>query len=131
MMKNEFYFMLKAIFVYKMFKFLSWVFGHVGKRLDKKATVNFKIYEKQIIAIHILPNISRSKGNQAMKFGQLSEYNMRNIFKPAENQAGRLVPDLFLFFKKALFEIKASNQHLSFNIYLVDVHSDIQQKQTV
>ena len=33
----------------------------------------------QIIAIHILPNISRSKGNQMMKFGQLIEYNMRNI----------------------------------------------------
>ena len=27
-----------------------------------------------------LPNISRSKGNQAMKFGRLIEYNMRNIF---------------------------------------------------
>ena len=35
---------------------------------------------QQIIAINILPNISRSKDNQAMKFGQLIEYNMRNIF---------------------------------------------------
>ena len=35
---------------------------------------------KQIIAIHILPNISRSKGNQTMNFGQLIECNMRNIF---------------------------------------------------
>ena len=35
---------------------------------------------KQTIAIHILPNISRSKGNENMKFGQLIEYNMRNIF---------------------------------------------------
>ena len=26
---------------------------------------------KQTIAIHTLPNISRSNGNQAMKFGQL------------------------------------------------------------
>ena len=34
----------------------------------------------QIIAIHILPNISQSKGNQAMKSGQLIEYNNRNIF---------------------------------------------------
>ena len=34
----------------------------------------------QTIAIHILPNISRSKGNQKMKFGQLIEYNIRNIF---------------------------------------------------
>ena len=35
---------------------------------------------KQIIAIHILPNISRIKGNQTMKFGQLIEYDMRNSF---------------------------------------------------
>ena len=35
---------------------------------------------KQAIAIHILSNISRSKDNQTMKFGQLIEYNMRNIF---------------------------------------------------
>ena len=32
------------------------------------------------IVVHILPNISRSKDNQTMKFGQLIEYNMRNIF---------------------------------------------------
>ena len=32
------------------------------------------------MAIHIFPNISRSKGNQAMKFGQLIQYNMKNIF---------------------------------------------------
>ena len=34
----------------------------------------------QAIAIHILPNISQSKGNQVMKFGQLIEYNKRNAF---------------------------------------------------
>ena len=27
-----------------------------------------------------MPDISRSKGNQKMKFGQLVGYNMRNIF---------------------------------------------------
>ena len=30
-MKNAFYFILKALFVLKIFKFLSWLFGHVGK----------------------------------------------------------------------------------------------------
>ena len=30
--------------------------------------------------MYIFTNISKSKGNQAMKFGQLIEYNMRNIF---------------------------------------------------
>ena len=34
----------------------------------------------QTIILHILPNISRSKGNQIMTFGQLIECNMRNIF---------------------------------------------------
>ena len=35
---------------------------------------------QQTNAIHILPNIIRSKSNQTMKFGQLIEYNMTNIF---------------------------------------------------
>ena len=34
---------------------------------------------KQTITVHILTNISRNKGNQIMKFGQLIEYNVRNI----------------------------------------------------
>ena len=34
---------------------------------------------KQTIAIHILPNISRSRINQTMKFGQLIEYDIRMI----------------------------------------------------
>ena len=34
----------------------------------------------EIIVIHTLQNISRSKGNETMKFGQLIEYNMRDIF---------------------------------------------------
>ena len=29
---------------------------------------------------HVLLNVSRGKGNQTMKFGELIEYNMRNIF---------------------------------------------------
>ena len=35
---------------------------------------------KQTITIHVFPNISRSKDNQTIKFGQLIECNMRNIF---------------------------------------------------
>ena len=36
--------------------------------------------DKQTIAMHLLPNISRSQGNQTMKFGQLIVYNMKNFF---------------------------------------------------
>ena len=52
----------------------------------------------QTIAIHVLPIISQSKGNQTMKFGQLIEYNKRDIFfkNYAKNEASRLVPDLLI-----------------------------------
>ena len=32
------------------------------------------------IGIHILTNILRSKSNQTMKFGQLIDYNRKNVF---------------------------------------------------
>ena len=35
---------------------------------------------KQTIAIDMLPNISRSKGNQSMKLGQLIKYNKCDNF---------------------------------------------------
>ena len=67
MIKNAFNFILKALFVLKIFKILSCILDHVKKRLDKKARVNFEIYDittwKQTITIHILPNVSRSKEN--------------------------------------------------------------------
>ena len=76
-MKNAFYFTLKAVFVLKMFVKIydvtSWLTNN---------------------SIHILPNISRSKGNQTMKFDQLIEYNMRNIFveKSYTKCAGEIIP---------------------------------------
>ena len=45
MIKNAFYFISKVFFVPKIFQFLSWLFGHVAKWLDKKDKVNFKFYE--------------------------------------------------------------------------------------
>ena len=54
-----------------------------------------------------------------MKLGQLIEYSKRNIlFKNyAENEEVRLVPYLFLFFKKDLCEVKASDVHFRFNTF--------------
>ena len=58
--------------------------------IRKIRLINFKIYHvtnwltKSYIhilwAIYILLNISQSKGNQTLKFGQVKEYNKRNIF---------------------------------------------------
>ena len=77
MMKNAFYFILKALSVLKTF----WSCRKNG--LIRKIRLTSKLMTSQpglkTIAIHILPNISQSKGNQAKKFGKLIEYN-RNIF---------------------------------------------------
>ena len=80
-MKNTFYITLKALFVFKIFKFLYCFFGHVEKWIRNTFISKFVTSQpgKQTIAIHILPNISRREGNQTIKFGQLIEYN-RNIF---------------------------------------------------
>ena len=40
---------------------------------------------QQVIAIHILSNILRSKGNLTMKVDQLIKYKMRNIFLEKSN----------------------------------------------
>ena len=44
--------------------------------------------------MHMLPNISRSKEKQKMKFDQLIKYNMRNIFakKSYTKCAGEIIP---------------------------------------
>ena len=84
-MINAFYFTLKALFFLKIFKFLSWHFSHVEKNSSIR---KIKLISKsmtsqpgwQTIAIHTLPDISIGKGNQAMKFGPLTECNMKNIF---------------------------------------------------
>ena len=51
---------------------------------------------KQTISILILPNISRNKGNQTMKSGQLIEYE-KNFFleNHTKNVVEKLFPDPF------------------------------------
>ena len=75
---------------------------------------------QQITAIYKLSNISRSKGNQEMKFSQLIKYSVENIFLKnyVENEVWRFILDLFSVFKKVLYKVNASVQHLSFNIFL-------------
>ena len=79
MIKNAFYLTSGALFVLKIFKFLSWPFGHVAERLDKKDKVNSKFYGVTACLTNNcnrhIAQYSRSKGNQTMKPGQLIEYN--------------------------------------------------------
>ena len=55
-------------------------------------------YGKRTIEKHILPNVSRRKGNQTMKFCQLKEYSMRNIFleNHTKNVVEKVFPETFL-----------------------------------
>ena len=96
------------------------------KRLDQKDKTSFIIYDttwsqpgKKTIAIHIFSNISQSKDNQILKFGQLIKYNKRNIFlRHSYRNLGRKTSSKhFLFFKEALYEVKASDLQLSFDIF--------------
>ena len=75
--------MLKA----KEIKFFIWTFLIMWKNcLRKLLKLILKCMTSQtgqeMIPIYILPNISKSKGNQTMKLGQLIAYNMRNISDP-------------------------------------------------
>ena len=51
-----------------------------------------------------------------MKLGQVIKYKI-NIFPQKLCRAVRLVPNLFMFFKKALDEVKEGGLQLNFNIF--------------
>ena len=66
-----------------------------------------------------MPNISWSKGNHRMRFGQLIEYNKGNSFlqKSCIKWGRKTSSRSFLCFKKALYEVKPSDLQLSVGIY--------------
>ena len=104
-MENAFYLVLKALFVLKILKF--------GKKYKEK----FKTYD----ATTWLTNnyIHEVKETRHLSLASLQKV-VREIpfFKNhAENEAERLIPDLFLSCKKALYEVKANGLQLSFNIF--------------
>ena len=97
-MKNAFYSTLK---VFSFSRYLNFCLGIlvIGKNDPIKMVRLLSKFmksqpEKQTTAIHILSNISRSKCDEVMKFGQLIEYNMRNIFLEKSTQS--VVKNLFL-----------------------------------
>ena len=144
-MKNAFHYTLKVLLVLKIFKFFYSLFGNIEKRLDQKDHVKFRIYDvrtRLTIAIHILINSPRSKANQAMKFGQLIEYNLSNIFckksytkcggkaiyKPFSeksklsislDQQSKTLYNLFLMYAKLKTILKLNCRSLNFTSYKV------------
>ena len=52
----------------------------IGKTLRSISKFMMPQAGQQIVTIHMLRDISRSKGNQSMIFDQLIQYNVRYIF---------------------------------------------------
>ena len=89
MIKNAFYFTLKALFFLKILKFLSWLFARV--KIGKIGLISKLMTPQtcqQTIVIDIFLIISRSKGNQTMSSPQLDlklalnlAYNKNKLYK--------------------------------------------------
>ena len=106
-MKNAFYFILKALFVLKIFKFLSWLFGHAEKTawLEREGQFqnswrhNFVKKQLQYLCCPIYLTNSIQPDNETWSINRLREIFFFENYE--ENEAGRLSPDLFLFFEYA------------------------------
>ena len=73
MVGNIFYFVLKALQDIKVFVTAFWSGRKNGLIKKTRLTSKFMMFQPglQTITIHLLSNISQSKDNQTMKFGQL------------------------------------------------------------
>ena len=77
-MKNIFYFTLKLFLFLRYWNIMQKNCSMKKLKLISKFMTSW--IGKQIITTKTLPYISRSEDSQTMKFGELIEYNMRNIF---------------------------------------------------
>ena len=64
-----------------------------------------------------------------MKFDELIKYKNRNNFfkNHAKNETGRQFPDLFLFFKKALYDAKALHEVKASGLQIVLIYFNSSQ----
>ena len=76
---------------------------------------------KQTIVIYVLPNIVRNKDNQPIKFGQLREYNMKNIFleKPYTKCGGETSPRPFSEKLKLSISLDQQSEFLFSSFYWI------------
>ena len=74
----------------------------------------------QTITINMLSDISRSKNNHTIKFGQLIEYNVRNIFleKQCTKCGGETSPHLFLKNQKLSISPDQHPEVVSYSLFL-------------
>ena len=101
MMKNVFYFTSNLFSFSRYLNFcLDFLIMQQNNLIRKIRLIsNFMTSQpgQQTIIIHVFTNILGSKGNQTMKFGNLIEYNMRNVFleKSYTKYGGETSPRLF------------------------------------
>ena len=106
--------MLKASFVFNYLNVFPDFFYNVGNRFDKKAKVNFKIYDIADWEPNnyntYSPIFLRSKGKRTMKFDQSVKFNIRNIFleKSYTKCGGEASPRPF--YKKSKSSISLDHQ---------------------
>ena len=76
MIINAFYFTSKALFVLKIFKSLSWLFGHVSKQLDYKDKVHFKFYDVTAwLTINCNTHITQYLENKKQRDNEVWSFN--------------------------------------------------------
>ena len=125
MIENTFYFTSKASFVLKIFKFCLdfLVFYENGLIRKKRLISKFMTSQtgKQTIVIHVLPNILRNNDNQATKFDQLREYNMKNIFlkKSYRKCGGETSPRPFSGKPKVSISLDQQSEFLFTSFYCI------------
>ena len=99
------HFPVKTPFLHKTSRYLSFCLGLLvmyKNGLIRKIRLISKFMtshlSKLATAIHILPNISRSKDNQTMKSGQLIEWKKKTFLlkNHTQNMAEKLFPEPFL-----------------------------------
>ena len=103
-MKNAFCFTSKAFFVLKIFKFLSWLFHHVLKRLDKKDNVNFKCHDVTAWLANICnTHITQYLEKQSRHFSHVTKtHSFKNLNlskKPDHSFCGNCLKNYFRHLK--------------------------------
>ena len=67
---------------------------------------------KKLVTIHILPNISRPKGNQKKKFDQLIDYNKKYFLLKNPSVVEKLVPHTFIKIEKLSISLDQQSKML-------------------
>ena len=123
-MENAFYFTLKALFFSRQWNFcLDFQFMQKSDLIRKIRLISKLLTSqpgKQTIAIQILTNILRSKGNQRRKLGQLMEYRTTNIFlKKLYAKCGGKTSPRHLFEKSKLSIYLDQQSKLLYSAFIV------------